>query len=456
MKNKIASFKFICITLLRLNSIFLSPSMLFLLLFNFTNSPIRAQSVGISNSLITPDPSSILELRTTNKGILVPRLTTEERDGIGSPATALTVFNSTTKKFNFYNGSLWVVLGSTPYLSIDAGSTLSTSSTSNVVIPEMSKAVTETGTYLALFNGQVDIPAAVFTTGFSTDAAKEDLNLIYTDISNIPVTNSTHALAFGDGETILAGVYSLNGAVAISGSLILDGSGNSGAVFIIKSNAALDAAANTNITLTNGASSSNIYWIANGAVGIGAGTTIPGTILSNNGAIAVGAGCTVSGRFLTKSGAISFGANGTLSKPSNPSLINFRGLSSFVIFTGGGGVASGGDSTYNGDVGTDLGAITGFGAAYINGTIFEAGSTTVVTPINHMATFSFYKNGVLIPNSSRTRSHLSNSSDVTLQSIAEATEGDIIEVRWNIDAQLSDAKQIDVRNRILTLIKVGN
>jgi hypothetical protein len=456
MKNKISLFKFSIINFLKVNLISFSPSIVILLIVILNSSVIAAQSMGISSNLITPDPSSILELRTSSKGILIPRMTTQERDGISSPANGLQVYNATTKKFNFFNGSYWIVLGSTPYLSVDSGSTASTSSTSDTGIPDMSKTIGETGTYLTLFNGQTTIPSAVYTTGFSTADAKADLNSIYTDLTSIPVTNTTHPLTFGGGETIFPGVYSLAGAIAISGALTFDANNDANAVFVIRSSAAIDAAVNTIITLKNGASSSNIYWVAQGAVGIGAGCTIPGTILSNSGAVAVGAYCTVSGRFLTKDGAIGFGANGTLSVPTTTSFIDFRGLSNFVIFTGGGGVSSGASTVYNGDIGTNLGEITGFSDATVNGTIFKAGSTTLVTPINHEATFSFYKNGVLIPNSSRTRNHLSNSSDVSLQSIAAASEGDTIEVRWRIDAQASDAKQVDIANRILTLLKVGN
>ena len=457
MKNIRTLNKVDIINFLKVRCIEFSPSILILLLVSFTSNLLTAQSMGISSSLITPDPSSILELRTNSKGILIPRMTTQERDGISSPANGLMIYNGITKKFNFYNGTLWVVLGSTPFLSVDAGLTLSTESDTDVVIPDMSKTIAETGTYLALFNGQANIAASVYTTGFSTADAKADLRAIYTDLISIPVTNSTHPLSFGEGETILPGVYSLSGAIAISGALTLDAKNDANAVFIIRSSAALDAAVDTIITLKNGASSSNVYWVAEGAVGIGAGCTMPGTILSNNGAVAVGANCTVSGRFLTKAGAIGFGANGALSVPTTTSFIDFRRLTNFVIFTSGGGVSSGADSNYNGDVGTNLGEITGFGAAAsVNGTIFEAGSTTVVTPINHVATFSFYKNGVLIPNSSRTRNHLSNSADVSLQSLTTASEGDTIEVKWNIDAQASDSKQLKINNRILTLVKVGN
>ncbi len=72
----------------------------------------NAQSMGISNTAITPDASSILELRTTTKGMLIPRMTTTERDAISSPATGLVVYNTTTNKFNFYNASAWTEMAS--------------------------------------------------------------------------------------------------------------------------------------------------------------------------------------------------------------------------------------------------------------------------------------------------------------------------------------------------------
>jgi hypothetical protein len=205
-----------------------------------------------------------------------------------------------------------------------------------------------------------------------------------------------------------------------------------------------------NVILANGATAKNVFWIANGAVGIGASTTIQGTLFSNGSAIAVGATCTITGRLLTTSGAISFG-EGTLSLPTGSSFINFRSLSNLVIFTSSGGIANTGASIYTGDIGTNGGAITSFEAATVNGTIFQAGSTTMTTQVNPTATFSLYKNGVLIPNSSRTRTSLSNPSDISLQGIATVTAGQTIDVRWKIDDGT-----VSVINRILTLIKAGN
>ena len=338
------------------------------------------------------------------------------------------------------------------YSSVDASTVISTTSTTDVVITDMTKTLVEGGTYSIHFNGQLNIPAANYTTGFSTATAASDLNLIYNDIMAIPVTG-THALTFGSGETLLPGVYNVAGAASIAGTLTLDGNNETNPIFIVRANAgAFNTAAGTDVILTNGATAENIFWISDGAIGLGANTNISGTLFSNGAAVA-GGNSIVTGRLLTKLGAISFG-QGALTLPTGNSIINFRSLSNFVIFTSSGGNANTGASVYNGDIGTGGGAITGFETATVNGTIFQSGSTTLVTPINHMATFSLYKNGVLIPNSSRTRVQLP--SDISLLALSTIGVGDTIDVRWKIDEQPSDGIEISVINRILTLIKVGN
>ena len=53
------------------------------------------------------DNSAILSVGSTTQGLLPPRMTTTQRDAIGTPAAGLTVYNTTTNKLNFYNGSAW-------------------------------------------------------------------------------------------------------------------------------------------------------------------------------------------------------------------------------------------------------------------------------------------------------------------------------------------------------------
>ncbi|RYE22521.1 MAG: hypothetical protein EOP51_13035 [Sphingobacteriales bacterium] len=49
-----------------------------------------------------PDNSAMLEIKTNNKGILIPRMTTLERDLIAAPAIGLLIFNTAADQFEYY------------------------------------------------------------------------------------------------------------------------------------------------------------------------------------------------------------------------------------------------------------------------------------------------------------------------------------------------------------------
>ncbi len=68
-------------------------------------------NVGIGTA--SPNASAILELSSTTKGLLPPRLTTTQRDAVGSPAEGLLIYNDTTNKLNVHNGSGWEAVGGT-------------------------------------------------------------------------------------------------------------------------------------------------------------------------------------------------------------------------------------------------------------------------------------------------------------------------------------------------------
>ncbi|SDR03573.1 hypothetical protein SAMN05421664_3221 [Chryseobacterium soldanellicola] len=69
----------------------------------------NAQGVGIG----TPSPvaSAMLEVNSTSKGFLMPRMTTSERVAVTSPAKGLQVFDTTTNTLWYFNGTIWVNAG---------------------------------------------------------------------------------------------------------------------------------------------------------------------------------------------------------------------------------------------------------------------------------------------------------------------------------------------------------
>lgn len=53
--------------------------------------------VGINT--IAPDPSAILDITSTTGGVLLPRMTTAQRDAIATPKVGLAIYNTTLNKF---------------------------------------------------------------------------------------------------------------------------------------------------------------------------------------------------------------------------------------------------------------------------------------------------------------------------------------------------------------------
>jgi hypothetical protein len=66
--------------------------------------------VNVGNGTVrTTDPSATFQIDGTTKGFLGPRLTTTQRNAIASPALGLTIYNTSTKKWNTWNGTSWDV-----------------------------------------------------------------------------------------------------------------------------------------------------------------------------------------------------------------------------------------------------------------------------------------------------------------------------------------------------------
>lgn len=63
-------------------------------------------NIGVGTA--SPDADAILDLTSTSQGFLPPRMTTTQRDAIAAPVPAgLMIYNTTTNKINFYNGTAW-------------------------------------------------------------------------------------------------------------------------------------------------------------------------------------------------------------------------------------------------------------------------------------------------------------------------------------------------------------
>lgn len=86
---------------------------LFILICLLVTQPVFAQ-VGIGTN--NPSASAALDISSTNKGLLLPRLNMQQIKNIASPVAGLTVYNTDQNKPCFFNGTEWLHYDNTPVL----------------------------------------------------------------------------------------------------------------------------------------------------------------------------------------------------------------------------------------------------------------------------------------------------------------------------------------------------
>jgi hypothetical protein len=87
----------------------------YILFFMLLSVGLWAQNVGINNDNSSPDASAILDVKSTDKGVLIPRMTATQKGLIASPATGLLIYQTDgTAGFYYYDGTAWQLLGGVP------------------------------------------------------------------------------------------------------------------------------------------------------------------------------------------------------------------------------------------------------------------------------------------------------------------------------------------------------
>lgn len=258
------------------------------------------------------------------------------------------------------------------------------------------------GTQIGAITSFGNVDGVMHAADASTANGVTDLAALYTQLSTT-ATTVTHAATLGTGEILSPGVYAIAAAGSVAGTLTLDAAGDPNALFIFKIGGAFTTGAGTEIILLNNAKACNVFWVAEGAIGMAAGTTMKGTLIANNAAIAMAAGGKLEGRMFSTAGAIAIDATTArlplecglpiLNGPTEPVLATTE---CFALFTANGALTNTATTTVTGDVGTNAGATTGFVAGDVTGTIHTAPDATTAACATDLTALATYLNGLTI------------------------------------------------------------
>lgn len=198
----------------------------FLLLFlNF----YAHSQLKIGDNPNTINPASILEIEDTARGILVPRMTTIQRDAISSPPDGLKVYNTETSTMDVYRANQWestayknpndnlVYVYSLDDLPAPSGSSITLDANSMYIF----KGVVNISPFYLDLNGASLRGIDPVRDGVSSNVSgailrSTDVSVFMEDLIVIPLSGSTKAYDFSDVTgTKFCNLFSGNSVIEI-------------------------------------------------------------------------------------------------------------------------------------------------------------------------------------------------------------------------------------------------
>jgi len=210
-------------------------------LLNASDAVYTAGSVGIGTT--TPSSAAALEIASTTKGFLPPRMTTAQRGAMGTgsvaaPVLGLTVYDTDQKDLMLFNGSGWVTPGSSlssgvTSVGVASGTPLSVSTSGGASSPVigLAKATGSADGYLtatdfAAFAAKGS--GSVTSVGLDTTGTGLSVTAPVTSSGLITLGGTLNAASGGTGASSLTGYVYGNGSGPMTASSTISGAAVSG------------------------------------------------------------------------------------------------------------------------------------------------------------------------------------------------------------------------------------
>lgn len=285
-------------------------------------------SNGVAGIGITaPNTSSILDITSTTKGLLIPRMTTTQRNAISTPATGLLIYNTTTKTYDTYNGTTWIgafIIQNYGTNSINLITSSSTPTTADrgINIGHLNTVGNTDGIAIGSVQTISSNNAIAIGRGSTVSGAGISLGYSASAVSGLSIAmNGQSVSSTGSGIAIGGGVSAANGEIVIGSNVAC----YSNVYFAAgKQINGIAAAKPLTINATGGSGTDNEAGHITIAGGKGTGTGTPGDVIIST-ATAGSTGSTLQSltqRFWVK------GETGTFSNISSPSSKAVADLSS--------------------------------------------------------------------------------------------------------------------------------
>ncbi|MEO6406783.1 MAG: hypothetical protein ABIY51_11535 [Ferruginibacter sp.] len=191
---------------------------------------LAAQSVAINGDASAPNASAMLDIKSTGKGLLIPRMNMAQRDLIPLPASGLLIYQTdNTAGYYYYTGAAWTQLssgGASNYWSLNATNIFSNAA-GNVGIgtntPTDKLTVQSVGNGITHSDGTVRLTTYLGSDGSGSPTggwlgtATNHPLYFYTN-GGIPKLSILPNGNMGIGTTSPTGLLHVNGTVKINGA----------------------------------------------------------------------------------------------------------------------------------------------------------------------------------------------------------------------------------------------